>query len=117
MTIASGATFTAGTADTIGAVNNYGTFHINAAQTAAAVANNSGAAVTQSSGLSAGSVLNNGSWSVSGAQAIHTPTLIGNGSFAMANAADTVTIDQSGSSSSPAPSPATAPSPRTAPAR
>ncbi|AOY95486.1 hypothetical protein BKK79_27405 [Cupriavidus sp. USMAA2-4] len=98
VTIASGATFTAGTADTIGAVNNYGTFHINAAQTAAAVANNSGAAVTQSSGLSAGSVLNNGSWTVSGAQAIHTPTLIGNGSFAMANAADTVTIDQSGSS-------------------
>ena len=38
--IASGATFTAGTADTIGAVTNSGTFNVNAVQTVASVTNN-----------------------------------------------------------------------------
>jgi fibronectin-binding autotransporter adhesin len=102
ITIASGATFRAGTADSVGAVTNTGTYDVNAAQTVASLTNNAGGVVDQDANItSAGNVAQNGTLNVTGARRIDvtgaTNGLTGTGTINVTAAGDALTIDQQGS--------------------
>jgi fibronectin-binding autotransporter adhesin len=99
--IASGATFIAGTVDTVGAVTSTGTYDVNAAQTVASLTNNLGGLVEQSANItSAGNVTQNGTLDVDGARRIETTGatagLTGSGAINVTGAADALTMDQLG---------------------
>jgi len=120
LNIATGATFVAGTADTVGVVTNDGTYDVNAAQTVASLTNRgltdldaaltagaggvdnaSGATLEQNADItSAGSVTNNGTLTVTGDRRIETTGasagFTGAGGTTVAAATDGLTVDQLG---------------------
>ena len=120
LNIATGATFVAGTADTVGVVTNDGTYDVNAAQTVASLTNRgltdldaaltagaggvdnaSGATLEQNADItSAGSVTNNGTLTVTGDRRIETTGasagFTGAGGTTVAAATDRLTVDQLG---------------------
>ncbi len=121
ITVEKGAAFIAGTADTVGAVVNRGQVTMNAAQTVASLKNEGGATSQLNANLNSqstivnavggllnqqadiaavGTLANDGNIVVSGARNITTAGLSGasSGKVELANATDTLTLNQSGES-------------------
>ncbi|RAZ82095.1 beta strand repeat-containing protein [Cereibacter johrii] len=119
VSISLGATFIAGTVDTVGAVTNAGTYDVNADQEVASLTNsgtvdqdaditagaggisNSGSYALGGNITSEGNVTQNGAMTVEGKQRIDvtgaTNGLTGSGTIALTAAADGLTVDQDGS--------------------
>ena len=122
ITIAQGATFVAGAADTVGAVSNSGVYTVNAAASVSSLANTAtgvanlnaaltsattvnnanGGIVNQAANITAtGLMTNDGTVNVTGARAVNVAGVAGasSGRFVTATSGDQLTINQSGDSS------------------
>ncbi len=102
VTVASGASLTAGTVDTLGKVANAGTLNVNAQQSISSLDNQLGGQVNLSAKvISTGEVRNDGTLTVQGAQSITTSGLSGAGTIkigSVPNDGIALTVTQSGGS-------------------